>query len=357
MKASDAFGTRAKVTVQKGRWNWYAQGAAMGVVADGFSDQTMTFTGWQLRDSGLGNQWNAMTGFSVNFGNWSIAPNVLWQKPIVGPVPADAPQPARPRNVLDDPFAVRANREQTAAELLVTWDPTPATFMYAWDTDNREDAKLAVSVGATYRSYPTTQDAAIGILADGRTLFAFPGATPARDLWEVRTRVVSRVSPTTRLIANAYAGTAEPTGNDQRKISRYGGDLRLTKGAVMVMTQAKFNDWGPYDYHRDFNLTFPTQLMADLSYVLGLPQMLPSAPQTRFGVRGIWRSLDRFSPRFCPAQVADNLGNLSCDPTAPGDNGSAPPCRRSSALTSYTCTPKRIAGEQQAAPGQGSQSR
>jgi beta-galactosidase len=322
VKASDAFGTRAKVTVQKGRWNWYAQGAAMGVVADGFSDQTMTFTGWQLRDSGLGNQWNAMTGFSVNFGNWSIAPNVLWQKPIVGPVPADAPQPARPRNVLDDPFAVRANREQTAAEVLVTWDPTPATFMYAWDTDNREDAKLAVSVGATYRSYPTTQDAAIGILADGRTLFAFPGATPARDLWEVRTRIVSRVSPDTRLIANAYAGTAEPTGNDQRKISRYGGDLRLTKGSVMMMTQAKFNDWGPYDYHRDFNLTFPTQLMADVSYVLGLPQMMPSAPQTRFGVRGIWRSLDRFSPRFCPAQVADNLGNLSCDPTAPGDNGS-----------------------------------
>ncbi len=322
VKDSDAFGARAKVSVQKGRYNWYAQGAAMGLVADGGPEQTMTYTGWQLKDSGLGNQWNMMTGLSVNMGNWTIAPNVLWQKPIVGPVPFDAPLPARPRNVLDDPFAVRANREQTAAEVLVTWDPTPATFMYAWDTDAREDAKLAVSVGATYRHYPTTQDAAIGILADGRTLFAFPGATPARDLWEVRTRIVSRVAQDTRLIANAYAGTAEPTGSDQRKITRYGADLRMTKGQFMVMSSAKFNDWGPYDYHRDFNLTFPVQLMGDFAYVLGLPQWLPTTPQTRFGVRGIWRSLDRFSPRYCPAQVADGSGNLACDATAPGDNGS-----------------------------------
>ena len=322
VKDSDAFGARAKVMVQKGRWNWYAQGAAMGLVADGGPDPVMTYTGWQLKDSGLGNQWNAMTGVSVNMGNWTFAPNVLWQKPIVGPVPFDAPLPARPRNVLDDPFAVRANREQTAAEVLVTWDPTPATWMYAWDTDAREDAKLAVSVGATYRHYPTTQDAAIGILADGRTLFAFPGATPARDLWEVRTRIVSRVAQDTRLIANAYAGTAEPNGSDQRKITRYGADLRMTKGQFMVMSSAKINDWGPYDYHRDFNLTFPVQLMGDFAYVLGLPQWLPTVPQTRFGVRGIWRSLDRFSPRYCPAQVADGSGNLACDATAPGDNGS-----------------------------------
>ena len=32
---------------------------------------------------------------------------------------------------------------------------------------------------------------------------------------------------------------------------------------------AKFNDWGPYTFHRDFNLTYPMQLMADLSTTLG----------------------------------------------------------------------------------------
>ncbi len=47
---------------------------------------------------------------------------------------------------------------------------------------------------------------------------------------------------------------------------------------------AKFNDCGPYDYHRDFNLTFPVQLMGDLSYTLGKPRWF-GLPQTRFGVR------------------------------------------------------------------------
>jgi hypothetical protein len=45
-------------------------------------------------------------------------------------------------------------------------------------------------------------------------------------------------------------------------------------------------------------------------------------PATRFGVRGTWRSLDRFSPRYCPAETADVTGTLTCDPTAPGARGS-----------------------------------
>ncbi|MBK7831893.1 MAG: glycosidase [Gemmatimonadetes bacterium] len=320
IKDSDALGAKAKVTWSRGRWNWYAQGAAMGIVADGGPTQTMTFTGWGLKDSGSGNNWNALTGFTYAVGKFQIAPNFLWQKPIVGPIPADVPAPGRPRNILDDPFVVRGNREQTAGEILISFDPTPATFMYAWDSDNREDARLAFNLGYIYRHYPTTQDAAIGILADGRTLFAFPGAPPAKDLWEVRSRVVSRVSPSLRLIANGFWGTAQPNGNSARLIKRYGGDLRLATGQMKVSAAAKFNDWGPFDYHRDFNLTYPTQLMGDLSYFLGLPSWF-NVPGTRFGLRGTWRTLDRFSPRYCPERVADATGSLACDPTAPAKTG------------------------------------
>ncbi len=320
LKGSDAFGTKAKLSYSRGRWNWYAQGAAMGVVADGGPSATMTFTGWGLKDSGSGNQWNALTGFTYAAGKFQIAPNFLWQKPIVGPIPADVPAPGRPRNILDDPFVVRGNREQTAGEILISFDPTPATYMYQWDNDNREDARLAFNLGYIYRHYPTTQDAAIGILADGRTFFAFPGAPPAEDLWEVRSRVVSRVSSSLRLIANGFWGTAQPNGNSARLIKRYGGDLRLASGQMKVAAAAKFNDWGPFDYHRDFNLTYPTQLMGDLSYFLGLPTWF-NVPGTRFGLRGTWRTLDRFSPRYCPERVADATGSLACDPTAPAKTG------------------------------------
>jgi beta-galactosidase len=189
--------------------------------------------------------------------------------------------------------------------------------MYQWDNDMREDAKLAASVGFTFKHLPTTMDAAIGILGDGRTTFAFPGATPARDLWEVRGRVISQVATDTRMIVNFFHGTAEPNGDSQRLVNRSGGDVRLVSGQVKVVGSLKFNDFGPYDYHRDFNLTFPTQYMLDLAYVLGKAQWW-DVPETKFGVRGTYRELNRYSPRYCPIRVPDGSGTPTCDATAPG---------------------------------------
>lgn len=320
VRASDTFGAKARTTLTVGRYSWYAQGAAMGLVAEAGPTAIQTYTGWWLRDAGTGNQWNVMTGVSAIFGAFQIAPNVLYQKPIVGPIPFDAPVPARPRNILDDPFVVRANREMAAGELVLTWDPTPGTWMYAWDSDLREDASLAGSLAYTYRHLPTTQDAAIGLLADGRTPFAFPGAPPAHDLWEVRGRVVGRPMTDVRLIANLFGGTAQANGSDPRLVKRYGGDMRLVRRPLMFIGGARFNDWGPYDYHRDFNLTFPQQYLADVSTVFGTPVWF-DVPATRLGVRGTWRSLDKYSPRYCPVLVPDNQGVATCDPTYPAPRG------------------------------------
>jgi hypothetical protein len=317
VKSSDTFGGKLKVTYSAGILNWYAESAYMGLVADGGPSSALTFTGWRLKDCGTGNQKNFLTGFTVLFGNWQIAPNFLWQQPLVGPMPADAPAPGRPRNVLDDPFAVRANRETTAGELLITYDPTPATWMYNWDSDEREDAPLAFNVDLVFRHQPTTMDAAIGILQDGRTLFAFPGATPARDVWEINSRVVSKFLPGMGFIANLFAGTGEPNGNDSRLIHRYGGDLRFVVNSTKLIGALKFNDWGPYDYHKDFNLTFPVQIMVDLSTIAGLPKWF-NLPQTRIGIRYTWRSLNEYSPRYSPVLVYNTIGELIPDPKAQG---------------------------------------
>ncbi|HPF70027.1 MAG TPA: hypothetical protein PLQ13_05075, partial [Candidatus Krumholzibacteria bacterium] len=131
-------------------------------------------------------------------------------------------------------------------------------------------------------------------------LFAFPNATPARDLWEVRGRVVSRLNATTRFVGHMWFGPAEPNGDSQRKIERFGVDGRIAFPRLAFETAVKVNDFGPYDYHRDYNLTFPLQLMGDVSYTLGTPRWF-GYPQTRLGVRATWRSLDRYSPRYLPA--------------------------------------------------------
>lgn len=317
IKTSDTWGGKAKVTFSSGALNWYAQGAAMGLVAFGGADATQTFTGWRLKDSGTGNQYNFLSGFTVTKGKFQIAPNFLWQQPIVGPIPATVLAPGRPRNILADPFIVRSNRETVAGELLITYDPTPGTWMYEWDNDMAEDAEFAMSAGFVFRHQPTIMDAAIGILGDGRSLFAFDGSVPAQDVWEVYSRIVSKPGKDFGLIANIYGGIAQANGTDARLVERVGGDLRIIRKNVKLMTMVKVNDWGPFDYHRDFNLTFPLQLAADLSITSGRQSWF-NLPGTKLGVRYTWRSLDEFSNRYCPTQIMDPSGQMVCDPTAFG---------------------------------------
>jgi hypothetical protein len=331
VKDTDTFGGKAKVAYQKGRWNWYAQGAIMGLVADGGPQgpNFHTFTGWRLRDSGSGNQSNILTGIAVQVRDFQISPNFLYQKPMVGPVPGDAPAPGRARNVLDDPFAVLGNRELTGAELLISYDPTPATWMWSWDNDVREDARFAAAVGYVFYHLPTTRDASLFVAEDGRTIYAFGAAPPARDHWDLWARIVSVPRRDVRLIANLFVGSGEGRGFDvtgedktmNRKLQRGGGHARLAWGQHAFEAAATFNDWGPYDYHQDFNETFPVQLMADASRTLGMPRWF-GYPQTRFGIRFTWRSLDQHSPRYCPGETPDALGILECDPTLEGENGS-----------------------------------
>lgn len=317
IRSEDNFGGKIKLTYASGPLQWYGLASYMGLVANGGVDQTRTFTGWRLKDIGSGNMYNVLSGFTVNIGKLQIAPNFLYQKPIEGPIPSDVLAPGRPRNILDDPFSVRSNRETIGGELLLTYDPTPATWMYEWDNDRAEDAKFAISADFIYRYLPTIQDAAIGILGNGRTTFVFPGSAPAQDLWEANTRIVSKVNPHLGFIANLYVGNGQANGNDARTINRYGFDLRTIYKKTKLIAVGKFNDWGPFDYHRDFNLTFPLQLMADISTELGKPDWF-MLPGTKIGIRGTYRTLDRYSPRYSPVKTLDPAGNWVPDPTAIG---------------------------------------
>lgn len=317
IKSSDNFGGKLKLTYSAGRINWYGLASYMGLVANGGIDQTKTFTGWTLKDIGSGNMYNALTGFTYSVGKIQIAPNFLYQKPLVGPIDASFAAPARPRNILDDPFSVRGNRETVAGELLLTYDPTPATWMYEWDNDRMEDAKFAMSTGFVYRHLPTIQDAAIGILGNGRTTFVFPGSAPARDLWEFNTRLVSKISPDFGIIGNIYFGNGQANGSNARLIRRYGADIRAIYKKMKLMTIVKIDDWGPFDYHRDFNQTYPLQLIGDWSLEVNKPDWF-LMPGTKIGIRGTYRTLNKYSNRYSPTLIMNSLGQFVPDPFAIG---------------------------------------
>ncbi len=304
IKNSDNWGGKFKLTYEGGKFNWYGQGSYLGLVANGGADATQTFTGWRLKDSGSGNMVNILSGFTYTIGNLQIAPNFMYQEPLIDAIPNNYGGPARLRNFIDDPFAVRnGNRQMYGYELLFTFDPTPGSWMYQWDNDAAEDAKFAMNLGFVYRRLPTTMDAHIGFLAD-RSFFAFANSAPAQDLWEVHSRMVSKISNDLGIIGNFYAGNGQANGDDQRTINRYGFDVRAINKKWKYMYALKINDWGPFDYHRDFNLTYPVQTMLDVSVGLKKPDWFV-LPSTRIGLRGTWRSLDEFSPRFLPNLAAE----------------------------------------------------
>jgi hypothetical protein len=61
--------------------------------------------------------------------------------------------------------------------------------------------------------------------------------------------------------------------------------------------------------------------MADLSMSLGKPDWF-NVPQTRLGVRGTFRTLNDFSPRYAPTYETNEAGEQVPVPDAPGfDNG------------------------------------
>jgi beta-galactosidase len=302
IEPSDVFGGRLRAQAKLGRVQWLAQGGYHGLVADGGEDRVINLTGWSLRPDGRGNQVHAQTGLTVATGWLQIAPNFLWQKPLVGPNPGLEDLYSedgffypgmRPRNVVTDPFQVLGNRETLGGELLLVWDPTPGTWFWYWDNPQREDARFACSLDFVYRHQPTSRDASLAFTETG-TIIQFDSAPPAEDEWSVDLKALANPGGGLHIISGAYIGESQSTGADSRLVRRYGGDAELWWRTQAAKMSLKIDDWGPYDYHRVFNLTYPLQL--GLDYSLGVSAPTLEWASTRLGIQGKYRTRDEHSP-------------------------------------------------------------
>ena len=177
------------------------------------------------------------------------------------------------------------------------YDPTPGTWMWYWDNDVKEDAPFAATLDFVYRHQPTSTDAGIGFL-DGGAIFAFADAPPAQDVWELSSKLFWLTDGGSRIIANLYGGTGQSTGDDPRLITRAGTQLRVWHKRWHLDSWVKVNDWGPFDYHRVYNLTFPLQTIGTLSYGIRLPRF--DRPYPRIGISGKYRLTDANSAEHTP---------------------------------------------------------
>jgi hypothetical protein len=299
---SDTFGGKAKVTINAVRGLLYGAVNYAGLVADGGSPFREFDT--QLPYSSLGNKIVYEGGYMLNLGNVMIYPRGLYREnlieanPIIEPVTdgSELHPGIDPRNRESDPFAVLDNRKAISGELFFTYDPTPASSFYVWDSDKREDSKLAFNVGVNATQYEEATDSYLFFYQEGNTNAPFGKGLPAEDVWLAKSRIVMNPNPNLRIITNLSAGFQQSTGAPDGDAQEYYG----IEGKVRINNKHIFNyyvkkdDWGPYDWYRQFNITYPYQYKLDYSVLID--NFMDELKSSKLGIKALYRTLDENSP-------------------------------------------------------------
>ena len=298
----DTVGVKAKLTFPLFGHQAYVATDHAGLVADGGAP--LREFGTRLPYSELGNKHEYEAGVMMNFGNVMVFPRVLYRDNIEDANPFIAPegddgelQPGlNPRNRDDDPFAVLDNRKVRAAELFVTYDPTGATPFYAWDNDQREDAGFAFNVGLNYTAFRSFTDSYQFFFEPTNSNAAFGVGLPSEDTWEVSSRMVFNPHTDWRVISNLIGGYLQSTGDPDggtREFYEVNGKVVYQKKHIFE-AYAKYNAFGPYDFHRQFNITFPYQYRAE--YKILLDELKDEDNSTLIGLKGFLRGVNDNSP-------------------------------------------------------------
>ncbi len=326
IKFEDTLGIKAKLGFDIGSSRAYVGMDYGGLVADGGDpldkeygyNQNSLIIHTDLPYSQYGNKKEIDAGIQMNLGTITIFPRVLYRDNLVDANPS-CPDPANltgdnrcistngvtlntgisPRNRDDDPFAVLDNREARSGEIFFTYDPTPATQFYEWDNDYREDADFAFNLGANYTSYPSATDSNQFFFRPAGTNAAFGEGLPAEDVWRVSSRMVFNSEAGTKTVLRLEGGFQQSTGTAEgptREFYKAEGKFLLPINHMIEGWVYK-DAWGPYDFYRQFNQTYPWQVMLDYSVLMGpLNWSDPRGATSKWGVRGLARTLDDQSP-------------------------------------------------------------
>ncbi|MFK8029569.1 MAG: hypothetical protein AB8G18_04975 [Gammaproteobacteria bacterium] len=304
----DTLGAKAKFSFPVLGALGYVSGKYSGLVAD--AGLPLREFGTQLPFTEAGNKVEYEAGVMINSGYWMVFPRILYRDNLVhgNPIIESSVTPdgflnpgATPRDTDSDPFAVLGNREARAAELMITYDPTGATPFYDWDNDLREDAKFAFNIGLNYTNFPTATDANLFFFEPTGTNGSFGIGLPAEEVWSASSRIVYNPNINAKYIARIMAGkqqsTGDPNGGTREFFELHG---RAVYGGKHTLSgYIKKDGFGPYDFHRQFNITFPEQIQLDYSVVLdgsGDQFGTTVGNATRVGIRTLYRSADENSP-------------------------------------------------------------
>lgn len=295
-----------------------------GLVANG--GQPFDDMGTQLPYSGDGNKKEIDAGVKITHGSYTVFPRLFYRDNILDANPLIKPSISgttltpgiTPRNTDSSPFAVLGNRAARAAEVYVTYDPTPETYFYDWDNDVRENASFAYNIGLTYIDYPTITDAELFYDDASGKNYAFATGLYAQSVWLLKSKMVFNSDDRSKkLVLKLEAGKQQSTGlpADAVTYSSIEGKLILNQQNIFSVKFAK-DKWGPYDFQRQFNITYPQQW--EFEYTRLLQKGLKEKKSSKFGIKFFYRTLDdgssnewtRLNPTTSQVEYNDNMSEV-----------------------------------------------
>lgn len=298
----DTQAAKAKLSFLMGSALFDASVTYAGLVAD--AGEALEERDTTLPHSDLGNKIEYEAGLLLPIGNVWLLPRALYRTNLLNAMPNNPASMdgtefnpgSSTRNRDDDPFAVLDNREAKAGEFFITYDPTPATSFYDWDRDRKEDARCAFSVGGNYIKYTTVTDAYLFYYEEGKTNASFGEGLPKADVWEANGKFILNPNPGLRIISNVSGGQEQSTGKpDGGKARFFTVDSKFViNKRHTVSAYFKKDAWGPYDWYRQFNITYPHQFMLD--YSIMLDNLLLEKVSSRIGCKALYRTLRAGSP-------------------------------------------------------------
>ncbi len=297
----DTLAFKARYQFKLGSWEPNVQAQYAGLVADspGVFDDLES----ELPYSELGNK----EVFEVG-ARWISVPHMIYPRLFYRDNLVDANENIPPsttgttlntgidlRNRDEDPFAVLGNRQVASAEIVYTYDPTFSTWFYAWDNDYKEDAPFAFNISLTMDSYKEDTDANLFFFEEGGTNAAFSEGIEEEDVWLLKTKLMFNPRPGLRNVFNIYTGKKQSTGApgfDTLEFFSVDGKMILDNKHV-YSAYIKVDDFGPYDFQEQFNITFPLQLKLEYSRLLDL--LGDEQRSSKWGVKFLYRELDELS--------------------------------------------------------------
>ncbi len=297
----DTLGAKAKLKFDAVGGRGYVALEYAGLVADGGAPVREFDT--ELPYSELGNKRVFEAGVMFHREPHMFYPRVFYRDNLIEENPKIDPVTSgtvltpglSPRNQDDDPFAVLDNRQTAALEFYYTYDPTPATWFYDWDIDMKEDAPFAFNIGITGSSHKEATDAHLYFSNETNQNALFSDGLKADDLWLLKSKTIWNPEPGNRLVLNWYIGTKQSTGQpDQKTLEFFSVDGKWIKDRAHIYSAAiKIDDFGPYDFYKQFNLVYPLQVNLGYSYLID--KLLDDKNSSQIGVKFFYRELDELS--------------------------------------------------------------